>query len=503
MNPIRSLTRILDGITMYRTVIYALSFIVAIAFLGTFIGAVPASPFEFVISFAVIIAVAVIVHTGAVKVTGAPGNIESSLITALIVFLVVTPAYSLGSLLILGVGSALAILLKYVVVYRKRHLFNPAALAMVLMGVTGLVGIDWWVGSRFLFPFVLIASLLVVLKVRRWELFLLYVTVSSSIVVVNAFGTSLPLDVVTRHFLSWPTVFFAAIMLTEPLGLPATRRLQQVFVVIVAILSSLSFNLGPIYATPELALLAGNLFTFIVNRPERRVLSFHSRTQVGADAYEYHFVSERPVPHEPGQYLEWTLPHEKPDARGIRRYFTIASHPGSDKVSFAVRHVENQSSFKRSHEEITEGTPLFVTHPAGDFTLRSDTSRHVWIAGGIGITPFISMMRHAKAEKKSLSAVLFNCNKTEKDRLFVEELEHAEELGVTVVDVLLEAPASNMDYEVGFLTPEILKRRVADWNTATYYISGSSGLVDAYSEMLRGMGVVRGRIVVDYFPGLA
>jgi ferredoxin-NADP reductase len=503
MNPVRLTLRTLDRVTMYRTVLYALCAMILGAFVLSGFKLLPSSPLELLLSLIVIVAAAFIVHMLAIKVTKAPGNVESSLITALILFLILTPAHSMSMLYASAGISAGAILLKYVVVYRKRHIFNPAALALFIAGVSGLAGIDWWVGSRYLFPVVLIAVLMVVMKVRRWELVLLYIAVSSAIVVLREFGTALPAEILIRHFLSWPTIFFAGIMLTEPLGLPPTRGMQRLFVLIVAICGSIYFSFGPFYSTPELSLLIGNLFTFLLVRPERRSLTFQGRTPVGTDAYEYHFLAERPIAHMPGQYLEWTLPHEKPDARGIRRYFTIVSRPGASKISFAVRHVPDQSSFKRSHQDLMPGDTLYVTHPAGDFLLRNDGSYHVWIAGGIGITPFMSMMRDAAAHGAQISATLFNCNKSESDRLFPEELAEAGAVGVTVVDVLLEPPVSDLRYETGFLTADMVKRHVPEWQTATYYISGPQGLVDAYSRLLRSMGIARSRIVTDYFPGLA
>jgi ferredoxin-NADP reductase len=69
--------------------------------------------------------------------------------------------------------------------------------------------------------------------------------------------------------------------------------------------------------------------------------------------------------------------------------------------------------------------------------------------------------------------------------------------------VLVEAPAADLAYEKGFLTADMLKRHVPDWQTATYYVSGPQGLVDAYSKLLRDMKIPRDRIVTDYFPGLA
>jgi glycine betaine catabolism B len=502
MHPIHSIIQILDRMTMYRVVMYALFGVIATAFLLALSGLLAHSVGDMALSFLVITGAAIVAHTICARISGAPANSESSYITAFILFLIVTPAQSEGALLISGGVAALSIVLKYVVVYRKRHVCNPAALGLLIGGLFGYIGADWWVGSRYLLPVVLIAAVLVVLKVRRFELFLVYVLSSAVFVTVWFIDSAAPLDTLMRHFLSWPTIFFAGIMLTEPLGLPSTRRLQYVYALLVALLSSIPFHVGSLYGTPELALIVGNLFTFIADRPERFVLTFQQRTQIGNEAYEYHFTAPHPSTHVPGQYLEWTLPHERPDLRGIRRYFTIVSRPGDETVSFAVRHVQNQSTFKQKLETLTSGDRIYATQRAGDFTLHQN-ARPVWIAGGIGITPFISMIRAARAKGANVDATLFNCNKTENDALFNDEIADAINHGLNAIDILGETPIRSQQYELGFITEAIIQKHVPEWRTRTYYISGPPTLVSAYEALLRGMGIPRRRIVTDYFPGLA
>lgn len=503
MHPMRSIVLTLDRMTMYRVVLYALFAVIVMAFLLAAFDALPYGPFDMAISLVVMIAAALVAHGLCSRIAKAPANIESSFITAFILFLIITPAQSSKALLVSAAVTAAAISLKYVVVHRKRHLFNPAALALLLAGLFGYVGADWWVGSRYMLPIVLVAAVLVVTKVRRWELFLAYVVGSAAIVTLWFLDSSSPLDTLTRHFLSWPTIFFAGIMLTEPLGLPSTKRLQYVFAFFVAALSSVPFHIGSFYGTPELALVLGNLFTFIVDRPERLVLRFSHRTEIGPRSYEYHFAPPHPIAHRPGQYLEWTLPHAKPDLRSIRRYFTIVSEPQHETLSFAVRHVPKQSTFKEALERLQPGALMYATQRAGDFLLQTNSPHHVWIAGGIGITPFISMTRDLRARSERISATLFNCNKTEGDIIFSDELSHAGVAGVNVVNVLVEKPVASVDHELGFLTAEIIQKRVSQWKVATYYISGPPGLVDAYKKLLRGMGIPKRRIITDYFPGLA
>ncbi len=493
----------LDGTTMYRVVLYALTLISFAALTLSVAGVLAVTPLALVASFAAVLVGVAVGHSACVYVFKAPGNIESSFITGLILFLILTPESAPLPLLILAFIGAVAIALKYVVRYRLRHVFNPVALVLVLASLFGYLGAEWWVGSRYLLPIVLLAGTAVVIKTRRWPLVLTYVGVSLLTVIAVFWQPSPISELVVRHFISWPTIFFAAFMLTEPLSLPSTKRLQYAYAAVAAVLSSVPFHIGPVYGTPELALLVANLVTFVADKPARLRVTLLRKTDVGAATVEYTFASEQLVSFVPGQYMEWTLPHEKPDVRGIRRYFTIASAPGTKEVSFAVREVPQPSSWKQALSVMVPGDTLYAAQRAGDFTLDRTTEHRVFIAGGIGVTPFVSFVRSAVAAGEHLNATLFYCNKTESDIAYQDLFMAAGAVGVKLVHVLSDTAESELVHETGFITEAMLKRHVSEWASATYYISGPPGLVNAYRSLLRTMGVPRRRIVTDYFPGLA
>lgn len=493
--------RALDGVTMYRVVIYALFAMVAHAFLLSFVELLPYTPLQLIISFFLVTWTAYGVHMLCAKISRAPSNIESSIITGLILFLILTPVSSMSTGLVTVLIVAGAVVFKYVLVYKHRHLFNPAALVIFIAGIFGYTGVEWWVGSRYMLPVVLLAGFLVIMKTRRSSIVYMYIVGSSVIAALIFSNTTTIVQALSMHLISWPTIFFATIMLTEPLSLPGNRRERYVYALIVAAASNYPFIFGPLHGTPEFGLLLGNLFTFLIDRPVRLVSRFVTRKEVGGGAYEYIFTPDITHSYVPGQYMEWTLPHEKPDVRGIRRYFTISSLPHTEHISFTVRHVEKQSTWKAALERMQPGDRIYATQIAGDFTL--DRKKHlVWIAGGIGITPFIAMLRDAKRSGKKLDATLFYCNKSEREIAYLDEVSESGS-GCTTIHMLGEKPSREINYEIGFITKEILEKHVSNWREATYYISGPLGLVDSYSSLLRSLGIPRSRIKTDYFPGLA
>jgi ferredoxin-NADP reductase/Na+-translocating ferredoxin:NAD+ oxidoreductase RnfD subunit len=500
------LNALVDGVTMYRIMLYTLGGIILWSFSMSALGILGRAWYELGASLVVVVLTSLLSHLLFARLTRAPANIESSLITALILFLILSPGIDVKTLILNALVSMIAIASKYVLVYRLRHVFNPVAIALVFAGVLGYIGVEWWVASRYMFPAVIIAALIVVMKTDHWKLVFTYIGVSTLIALALFTNTGTFMDALALHFLSWPTIFFAAFMLTEPLGLPSTRRLRYAYAVIVAVLGTVPFAIGPVHGTPELALVAANLFTVFANRPARYALSFRRRIEVGPNTFEYYFASSYPVAHSAGQYLEWTLPHSEADSRGIRRYLTIVTPPNAQEVGFAIKHVPNQSSWKRTLETLKPGATMYATGLAGDFTLPKKQTPTVFIAGGIGITPFMSMIRSKIAQNERIDATLFLCSNTVEERSFSTELEAARAHGLTTVYVTAAKDAKLPDQpyeEAGFVTVDMLSKRMPEWRTATFYISGPPGMVAAYAHLLSDQKIPSSRIITDYFPGLA
>ena len=130
--------RILDRYTMYQVLTAVLVSYVVYAVALSLAGVLVYGVSELLLSLLVIVASVVVTHYILVSLTKAPGNIWSSILTGLIIFLIFTPTASSGGLLILAAVAVISIVSKYIVRYRNVHLINPVALAAVLSRVFGL-----------------------------------------------------------------------------------------------------------------------------------------------------------------------------------------------------------------------------------------------------------------------------------------------------------------------------------------------------------------------------
>ncbi len=503
---IKRIDQFLNAITMYRLVLYGLGILALTAILLGFFGALPHQGIPMLGSAVLLAAACFFSNMLIAGLFKAPVNIESSFITGLILFLILTPATRVQEAGILMLAAMLAMASKYLLSFHGRHIFNPAAFAAVVLGLLGAPIVAWWVGSKALLAVVLIIGLAVVRKVRRFEMFGVFCAASLAVMMVYAVRTQTSItDALVQSTTSWPLLFFGTIMLTEPLTTPPTRWLRAAYGALAGILFSLQFHMGPLFSTPEFALIAGNVFSFLVSMKQRISLRLLARTKLAPGLYEFVFAPSQSFSYRPGQYLEWTLPHEHPDRRGIRRYFTIASSPTEEEIKLGVRIGASPSSFKKALVNLAPGGILTACHLAGDFTLPRDAQRKfLCIAGGIGVTPFRSMVQYLIDTGEKRDMVLLYACASASDFAYMDIFERAKKaIGLRCIPIVTDSAQAGEDWKgrQGRITEAMLKEEVPDWQERLFYLSGPSRMVDTYKKLLRGMGVNRRNIVTDYFPG--
>ena len=118
--------------------------------------------------------------------------------------------------------------------------------------------------------------------------------------------------------------------------------------------------------------------------------------------------------------MEWTLEHDRPDSRGKRRYFTLASSPTEPSLRIGVKFAERGSTFKQAlTAHAWQGEPIVAAQVAGDFTLPPDPRpKLAFIAGGIGITPFRSMVKYLTDRHEKRDIVLLYANRRAEEILY-------------------------------------------------------------------------------------
>lgn len=500
----------INNITMYRLVLYVLIALIGIATGLAAFHMLPFSPLALLASTFFLVLMCGLVNFVLASVFGVPANVESTYITALILALIIDPAQTAGAYQFLGWAAILAMASKYILSISNKHLFNPAAIAVVITSFALGESASWWVGTTNLLPFVVIGGFLIAYKLRQVYMTLIFCATALIGTVIFAFvqGQGYALATTSyRLLVGTPLFFFAFIMLTEPLTEPPTRPLRMLYGLLAGILFLPQLHFGSIYTTPELALVIANIFAYLVSPKFKTMLKLSQKLKIGPGYMDFIFRPTQKLAYIPGQYMEFTLDHPHPDSRGNRRYFTLASSPTERNMRLGVRFYEQGSTFKQAMLKMDGKTKFMAAQIAGDFTLPSDPNQKlVFIAGGIGITPFRSMLKYLLDTRQRRDIVLFYINHRANEIAYADVFNAVQtKLGIKVVYALtdLNALPANWRGIAGRISAEAIQGIVPDYQERVYYLSGPPTMVSAYEKILKDMDVKHSQIIKDFFPGLA
>ncbi len=509
---IAAIDSLLGRFTMYRLTLYFLAALLALAAVLSAFGLVQGGPAAIISTTAVLLAASFLVNAALARIFGVRSNPESSLITALILALISGPVPVFsdpGRAGILALAGAAAVASKYLLALRRQHIFNPAAAGAFFAALAFHMDATWWVGSLALLPLTAVGGLLLARRIGRLRLVTAFLGLFAAFNIALALSQGLAVDEALSSLLfvleRTSLVFFATVMFTEPMTSPKRFPLQILYAAIVAALYQPQLTLFGRNLTPEKALLGGNLFSFLVSPSFKLRLTLTSRRQIGAGITSFTFSRPPGLSWRTGQYMEWTLPLARADARGARRYFSIASSPTEPDLMIAARFPPRGSRYKEELATMREGDPITAGELGGDFVLpRNAGTPLAFIAGGIGITPFRAMIKYVldTGERRDI-VLLYSCS-TEEEIVFRDVLDQAERtIGVKVVYTLSELPRIRRDWRGGRgpIDAEMIRREVPRLAERLFFVSGSPGMVAAMKHALRAAGVPGRKVRTDPFLG--
>jgi len=192
------------------------------------------------------------------------------------------------------------------------------------------------------------------------------------------------------------------------------------------------------------------------------------------------------------------------DQKGNSRSFSLVSAPYETELVIATR--MRDTAFKRVLKSAVPGARVRIDGPGGVMVLHEDAARPaVFLAGGIGVTPFLSMARHAAKDRLPHRIILFYSNRRPEDAAFLDELRALERSNPNyrLIATMAEAEKSSRpwDGETGFIRRDMLERYLNDLKGPVYYCAGPPGMTTAMQSMLAGLGVAEGDTRSEEFYG--
>ncbi len=496
----------LNSITMYRLLLYYLMVLVIVGAIFSALGLLPFNYVWFIISVLFLLAVSIISNSVFARVFEAHTNVESAYISAFILALIITPATNIQELVFLGWAATVATASKYILNIKKKHIFNPVAISVALTAFALGNSATWWIGTAVMVPVVILGGILIVRKIQREDLFFSFL-ISAVVVIltVSALNGTNTVSIFQKIFVDSPLLFFAFVMLTEPLTTPPTKKLRIIYGALVGFLFAPQMHVGSLYSTPELALVIGNIYSYIVSPKEKLLLRLKEKIKLAPNMYDFIFEDHADFAYVPGEYMEWTLTHHTPDDRGNRRYFTIASSPTEKNIRIGLRFYDASSTFKTTMLRMAPGSTIAAGQRAGDFVLpKNPEQKLAFIAGGIGITPFRSQIKYLTDTKQKRDIVLFYSNKTASEIVYKDIFDEAgAAFGMRTVYALTngEQIPAGWTGRIGRIDAAMIAAETPDYRERIFYLSGPSSLVNGFQDVLRSMGVKDSHIKTDFFPG--
>lgn len=211
------------------------------------------------------------------------------------------------------------------------------------------------------------------------------------------------------------------------------------------------------------------------------------------------FKPDQPMSYIAGQYIEMTIPHPQPDDRGQKHWFTISSSPtDSPLCSITTKFSTPSSSFKQALRLKKIGETVDMSQPMGDFVLpQNDTLPLIFVAGGIGITPYHSIIKYLSDTKQERSISFLYSVRSEQELIFQDLFEN---YGMNRKIVVSE-PAPSWDGLTGQLSGKRIIEITKPKDNALIYVSGPEPMVEALHEQLHDEGISKDRLIGDFFPG--
>lgn len=221
-------------------------------------------------------------------------------------------------------------------------------------------------------------------------------------------------------------------------------------------------------------------------------LTLLEKRQEGPDIYSFIFKPDQKIEFKPGQFMRYRIEDPQADERGVGRFFSIAAPPFEGTIRITTKFASDGSSFKKYLSKMNASDTIEATGPNGSFTLEDPNKEYVFIAGGIGITPFRSIILDLNSKNLPINITLLYANRVE-NPVYAEELE----------EIAKNNPNFKIHYFIGDkkIDEQAIKELIPDLQKPIFYISGPEPMVQAFEKMLASMSIPDEHIKRDYFPG--
>jgi ferredoxin-NADP reductase len=212
----------------------------------------------------------------------------------------------------------------------------------------------------------------------------------------------------------------------------------------------------------------------------------------------FRFPRPETLSYKPGQFLFITI---KAGGKELSKHFSISSSP-TEKTHIEFTKKLSESEFSTALKALKEGDWARIDAPYGKFTFEGEHEKIGLLAGGIGITPLMSICKYCTDKRLNTKITLLYGNRTENDIAFRRELETMQEQNVNLKVVFILNEASNeWKSATGIIDAEMVKKEIPDYRETVFYTCGSPAMVEAMEKLIESLGLPKTQLNREYFVG--
>lgn len=220
-------------------------------------------------------------------------------------------------------------------------------------------------------------------------------------------------------------------------------------------------------------------------------LKLINKDQTANGTMAFYFEKPEGLTYVAGQHASWRIINPvETDQDGNERTLSFITIPSESQIGLATR-IRN-SAFKKNLANAQPGIEIEVFDPRGSLILPKDSARPViLLAGGIGITPMISMVKQATFEKSGLKIYLFHSNRKVADTPFLNELTELtkQNSNFIYIPTMTQEDSTNWTGEAGHINQDMISKYVKNLNNTIFYLTGPAGFVNSMMDLLSEMGI--------------
>jgi ferredoxin-NADP reductase len=226
------------------------------------------------------------------------------------------------------------------------------------------------------------------------------------------------------------------------------------------------------------------------------------KREIAKHTYTFSFPKPQDFSYTAGQYLSLSVdPPEIAGPGGTMRELSLVSAPYENELVLGLRFRESRA--KQQFMKLKKGENVYLQGPFGNFQLKKNDRQVVFLAGGIGIVPLLSMLKQSLHEKEARKFFIFTSNRKKEDIPFLQELETIADhnSNIKLVNTLtLEQPDDWLG-EQGYISSSLIQQHVPSPSDAYYYLAGPQRFVGGMWEVLEQINVPSGHIHGEEFTG--